>query len=261
MKKLFFVTPIVLLCAAHLFARPAPDEPSFATPLDSAPVETSGDAALATASRESTPFTFTVPANLRNNQYYLESVRLNKLAQEMYDEGDYDASTTYAQEALSYAELSDKYVAEHTMINAEAKLAWAESIHAAARYPDEYSQAQAYWEEASGEYAAEHWNAAIAAAQKTLELLSAFGEAPRLPGLYTVRGWEATKDCLWNIAAMPWAYNDPFKWTVIYEANKSILPRPDEPDLVYPGLTLTLPSVKGEIREGVWLEGAEYPDF
>ncbi|MDR0706781.1 MAG: LysM peptidoglycan-binding domain-containing protein [Treponema sp.] len=258
MKKLFFVLPVVFVRLMPLFARPAPDDSSSAVaPATAAPSVVAASAAAEGAAS----FTFTAPPDLRNNQYYRESVRLNKLAQEMYDEGDYDASTAYAQEALTYAALSDKYVAEHTMINAEAKLKWAESIHAAVRYPDEYSQAQAYWEDASGEYAAERWNAAIAAAHKTLELLSAFAEAPRLPGLYTVRDWEATKDCLWNIAAMPWAYNDPFQWTVIYEANKSILPRPDEPDLVYPGLALVLPSVKGEIREGMWVEGAEYPDF
>ncbi|MDR0556291.1 MAG: LysM peptidoglycan-binding domain-containing protein [Treponema sp.] len=256
MKKLFFVMPVVFLCVAPLFASPAPDEP----PSDAAPVETALSAGAA-AKAETAPFAFTTPSDLRNNQYYLESVRLNALAQEMYDEGDYDASTEYAREALKYAELSDKYVAEHTMINAEAKLKWAESIQAPVRYPDKYSQAQAYWEEASGEYAAEQWGAAVVAAHQTLEALSGFEEAVRLPGIYTVRDWAATKDCLWNIAAMPWAYNDPFQWTIIYEANKSILPRPDEPDLVYPGLVLTLPSVKGEIREGMWLEGAEYPDF
>ncbi|MDR2447929.1 MAG: LysM peptidoglycan-binding domain-containing protein [Treponema sp.] len=257
MKKFFFALPVAFLCVMPLFARPAPDGSSAATPSAAAP----SVAFVASAGIESAPFTFTVPPDLRNNQYYRESVRLNTLAQEMYDEGDYDASAEYAQEALKYAELSDKYVADYTMINADAKLKWAESIHAAVRYPDEYSQAQAYWEDASGEYAAERWNAAIAAAHQTLELLSTFEEATRLPGLYVVRDWEATKDCLWNIAAMPWAYNDPFQWMVIYEANKSLLPRPDEPDLVYPGLVLTLPSVKGEIREGMWVEGAEYPEF
>ncbi|MDR2782910.1 MAG: LysM peptidoglycan-binding domain-containing protein [Treponema sp.] len=259
MKKLFFAIPVAFVCVVPLSARPVPDGSSSAVaPVEAAP---SVVAASAATGGESTPFTFTVPPDLRNNRYYLESVRLNKLAQEMYDEGDYDASAEYAREALTYAGMSEEYVAKHTMINAEAKLKWAESIHAAVRYPDEYRQAQAYWEEAGGEYTAERWNAAIAAVQQTLNLLSAFEEAPVLPGFYTVREWKSVKDCLWNIAAMPWAYNDPFQWTVIYEANKSVLPRPDKPDLVFPGLVLTLPSVKGEIREGMWVEGVEYPDF
>ncbi|MDR0374976.1 MAG: LysM peptidoglycan-binding domain-containing protein [Treponema sp.] len=258
MKRFFVAMMVVFLCVMPLFAQSAPDEsvsPSAATPIEAAPSSVEASAA------GSAPFTFTVPSDLRNNRYYLESVRLNKLAQEMYELGDYDASTEYAQEALVYAELSDKYVAEHTMINAEAKLAWAESVQATVRYPDEYSQAQTYWEEARREYAAERWNAAIAAAHNALALLATFEAASRLPGLYMVRDWKSTKDCLWNIAAMPWAYNDPLQWTAIYEANRSILPRTDDPDLVYPGLVLTLPSVKGEIREGLWVEGAEYPDF
>ncbi|MDR2159389.1 MAG: hypothetical protein LBP23_04905, partial [Treponema sp.] len=52
-----------------------------------------------------------VPLSVRNNQYYLESVRLTKLAQESFDYGDYDASTQYAGEAQHYAQLSDEYVA------------------------------------------------------------------------------------------------------------------------------------------------------
>jgi nucleoid-associated protein YgaU len=86
-------------------------------------------------------------------------------------------------------------------------------------------------------------------------------EARRLPGFYMGRDWEPARDCLWNIAAPPRAYNDPFQWAVIYEAHKSAPPRPGEPDVALPGLTLALPSVKGEMREGMRLEGAEGPGF
>jgi hypothetical protein len=51
-----------------------------------------------------------IPASLRNNQYYLESVRLTRLAQQSYETGDYDASTQYAEDALRYAQLSDEWV-------------------------------------------------------------------------------------------------------------------------------------------------------
>jgi hypothetical protein len=50
-------------------------------------------------------------ANLRNNQYFTESVKFTNLAQLSYEEGDYDLSTWYSTEAIRYAELSDTYVA------------------------------------------------------------------------------------------------------------------------------------------------------
>ena len=51
-----------------------------------------------------------VPTSIRNNKYFVESVRLTILAQQAFDEGDYDASTQYSEEAVRYAQLSDEYV-------------------------------------------------------------------------------------------------------------------------------------------------------
>jgi nucleoid-associated protein YgaU len=43
-------------------------------------------------------------------------------------------------------------------------------------------------------------------------------------------------DCLWNIAHN--AFGDPFKWTLIYEANKSKI---NNPDLIYPNQEFDIP--------------------
>jgi hypothetical protein len=51
-----------------------------------------------------------VPNSIRNNKYFLESLRLTNLAQQAFEEGDYDASTLYSEEAVRYAQLSDEYV-------------------------------------------------------------------------------------------------------------------------------------------------------
>jgi nucleoid-associated protein YgaU len=207
--------------------------------------------------------------DVRKNRFYRESIRLNELARQFYDDGDYDKSAEYAEEAMKYAQLSDEYVAAQlkikkavdTIASAKARLDWAEAEKAPVRYPEEYGQAQTYRETAENEYSAENWDGATSAAERVLEALSSVEAAPRLPGQYMVGEWLDTKDCLWNIAAMPWAYNDPFKWRVLYEANKSILPRPNRPNIITPGLVLTIPSIKGEIREGLWREGEIYPDF
>ncbi|MDR2101685.1 MAG: LysM peptidoglycan-binding domain-containing protein, partial [Treponema sp.] len=59
-------------------------------------------------------------------------------------------------------------------------------------------------------------------------------------------------DCFWNIAGRSWAYGDPTKWRLIYNANKAKLPQPDNPDLVHPGTILDIPSINGERRQGMW---------
>jgi nucleoid-associated protein YgaU len=204
-----------------------------------------------------------IPHGLRNNQYYLESQRLALLAQSAYDEGDYDASSNYAKEAIRYAQLSDDYVvlqlkvkeASDSIEAARQRLDWASSTGASAKHPDEYGEAESCYEISLAARTAEDWNGAIEAANKVIDILayiqSPGGKSP-LPAQYTVRNWATTKDCLWNIAGRPWAYGDPFKWQLIYNANKDKMPTAGDPDLIEPGMVLDIPSIKGEPRQGMW---------
>ncbi|MDR1903156.1 MAG: LysM peptidoglycan-binding domain-containing protein, partial [Treponema sp.] len=73
-----------------------------------------------------------------------------------------------------------------------------------------------------------------------------------LPAMYTVRPWAISKDCFWNIAGRDWAYNDSMKWQVLYNANKAKLANPNNPDLLHMDIVLDIPSIKGEVREGMW---------
>ena len=79
-----------------------------------------------------------------------------------------------------------------------------------------------------------------------------------LPAQYTVRTWATTRDCLWNIAGRPWAYNDPNQWRLLYNANRAKMPQADNPDLIEPGMIIDIPSIRGEKREGMWAEGRAY---
>ena len=45
-------------------------------------------------------------------------------------------------------------------------------------------------------------------------------------------------DCLWNIAKKPFIYNDPFKWTWIYDSNRDKI---DDPDLIFPNQVFSIP--------------------
>ncbi|MDR3146457.1 MAG: LysM peptidoglycan-binding domain-containing protein [Treponema sp.] len=220
-----------------------------------------------------------VPLSVRNNQYYLESVRLTKLAQESFDYGDYDASSQYAEEAQRYAQLSDEYVALQLKIKetndaiaaARNRLDWAISVKAADRYPNEMKTAQAAYDEALSDRAAKEWDPAIEAARRVISALAYVREAdapppppppaegkPALPARYTVRPWAVSKDCFWNIAGRAWAYGDSTKWRIIYNANKAKMPDPDNPDLIHAGMVLDIPSVQGETRQGMWDSSKTY---
>jgi nucleoid-associated protein YgaU len=223
----------------------------------------------AAASSDANP---SIPQNIRNNRYYLESVRLTNLAQESFEYGDYDGSANYSVEAIRYAQLSDEYVALQLKIKetndaiaaAKSRLDWASSSGAAGQYPIEYGEARKYYETSLSARVAEDWDGAIEAAQRVINTLayiqapSPVESRPSLPAQYTVRPWSVSKDCLWNIAGRPWAYGDPTKWRLIYNANKTKMPEPDNPDLIHPGMVLDIPSIKGEVRQGMWDSGQTY---
>jgi hypothetical protein len=216
-----------------------------------------------------------IPHNIRNNQYYIESVRLTNLAQEAYEYGDYDASVEYAAEALRYAQLSDEYVllqmkikeADDAIHAARTRINWASSVGAAERYPNEYGEAQTYFTAANTARSGEEWDEAIRFAGRVIDVLAMVTEAPlvqptaeipALPAQYTVRPWNISKDCFWNIAGRPWVYGDATKWRLIYNANRTKLPQPDNPDLIHPGMVLDIPSIDGELRQGMWDAGRTY---
>ena len=218
------------------------------------------------------------PQNVRNNLYYLESVRLAGLAQSAFDEGDYDASAEYAREAIRYAQLSDEYAALQLKIKetndaiaaAKQRLDWSVSSGASKQFPGEYSEAVIYYNQSLSSRSAQQWDDAIIAANKVVQLLAYITPAQPgtggtgsqgmypLPAQYTVRTWTAFRDCLWIIAGYPWVYGDPFQWRRLYEANKSKMPEPDNPNLIEPGMVLDIPSIKGEFRQGMWDSSRAY---
>ena len=214
-----------------------------------------------------------VPMTIRNNNYYNESLRQANLARLAYDAGDFDASIRYSEEAMRYANLSDEYVnlrlkmwdVDKAIYAAGKRLDYAYTLNAPARFPLEYSNAQAAYAEARSFRTAEMWDEAIEAANRVLAILAYIDARPGemaetgrtdgvsgLPAQYTVRTWESVKDCLWNIAGRPWVYDDPRQWRLLYEANKTKMPETDNPDLIHPGMVLDIPNIRGEMRQGMW---------
>jgi hypothetical protein len=201
-----------------------------------------------------------IPSSISQNEFYLRSLELNRLALETYEYGDYDASTGFAQEAIRYAELSDEYVSVQLIEEAKRLLEWADNNNIAAKFPNNYLEGKTQYENAVDAHFSENWNEAIVSAVKSIEIFTAFQSTVKpvttttdgLPKQYTVRTWRVERDCLWNIAGYPWVYGDPWKWRELYEANKDKMPNPANPDLIEPGMVLDIPSIKGETRQGMW---------
>ncbi|MCL2269702.1 MAG: LysM peptidoglycan-binding domain-containing protein [Treponema sp.] len=223
-----------------------------------------------------------VPYRIRNNRYFQASQRFYRLAEGAYNFGDYDSSTAYAEEAIRLAGLSDEYVAlqmkmreaNSAIAAAKYRIDWAVSSGVSKQYPSDFREAETWYGISLDARVAEEWDNAIDAAYRVVELLAYVGsdrtatgeKVPMqkeglfpLPATYIVRTWSSFRDCLWNIAAQPWAYGDPFQWEKLYEANKTKLPDPHDPDLIEPGMVINIPSLRGEKREGTWDENKRYP--
>ncbi len=333
--------PSTALEAQDLWASdPAPSM----VPLRFTPLATVAQAATSASSSAAVSASSSdAPADVLNNPYLKESLRLKALAQDAFDYGDYDASAKYAAEALKNAQLSDAYVALQLKImdadkaiakakaqidwassvgadasfpspfssaqsnyaealqdrtdkkydealaaaqrsiadlawvpdafaalqakikavddaigKAKGRLDWATSIGADKTYPSQYSTATVAYGQATQDRSDKNWDGAIAAAQRVLDALAGVTALAPLPAQYTVRPWATTKDCFWNIAGYPFVYGDPTQWKILYNANRSKLKNPDNPNLIFPGQVLVIPSLRGEARDGMWVAGKAY---
>ncbi|HEY9055127.1 MAG TPA: hypothetical protein VIO60_09940, partial [Rectinemataceae bacterium] len=145
-----------------------------------------------------------------------------------------------------------KQAAQAQIDKAQAKYDWAVSVNAANNYPAELGSGSALLGEAKAAFAAGDYAAASAKAGAAYETLSKIGQYALLPAKYVVRLIPERRDCLWRIAEYAFVYNNPLKWPVLYEANKKTFKDPSNPDLIFPGQVLVIPSIKGEKREGTW---------
>lgn len=206
----------------------------------------------------------------------------------------------YAQLSDEYVALRLKMKeANDAIAAAKTRLDWASSVNAARRYPREFGEATNYYNASLNLRKAEDWDGAIEAAYRVIGALAYVKEeeviveqpvepvvespvieppvvepplviqepAPQepepvlLPSQYTVRPWSTFRDCLWNIAGRPWIYGDPTQWRLLYNANKSKMPNPNNPDLIEPGMVLDIPSIRGEERKGLWDAEKTYPSL
>lgn len=209
-----------------------------------------------------------------DNEYQRKSRAYTELAAKSYDEGDYDAAIEYAKLAESYAQQSADFIqrmlakveAEQEMNKARTRFNWAKTNGAEEKYPEAYKTAEEALNAGSIAFDNENYDVAIVCAQRVLDALGVVKGKDNtgiaeLPAEYRIRTWRGEKDCLWNIAGKKEIYGNPFMWRKLYEANKEKLPDPANPNWVEPDIILTIPSIKGEKRSGLFDPSQAYKKF
>ncbi len=212
---------------------------------------------------------FIFAVSYKNNTYQKLANEYTKKAQNALDCGDYVLAEDYAKKAEENAALSQAYIqkmlakseADSAMKTASKRLDYAKSISADRNFPMAYSAAQKAYASADDAYKAEDYTTAVAYAKQVVESLADIKEITPLPQYYVVRPWAETKDCYWNISGRPYVYNNPLLWENLYQANKSNMPKPNDPNLIMPGMKMEIPSITGEYREGVYSPAKKYDGY
>jgi nucleoid-associated protein YgaU len=225
--------------------------------------------------------------SLLDNPYYKSATDLLARSRSALQAGDYDGAARLAAEARESLAKSDDYVATATLFyrangwlsQANDRIAYAQSIKADANYKDVYDQAvldargaRAALDEKDYPKSIDLSKSAIAALADIKPVAAAEAPPaepvqpaeqpagpPPLPAYYTLQSLHPIGDCFWLIAGYPFVYGNPWKWRLLYDANKSLLKDPDNPNLIDIGVRIVIPSINGETREGDYDPTKEYP--
>lgn len=205
----------------------------------------------------------------KNNTYQKLADEYTKKAQDALDAGEYELSVEYSQKAEENALLSQEYVkkmlakadADDVMKKATRRMETAKKLQADKNFPMAYSAAEKAFASAKDSYDKEDYPAAKQYAQQVLDALADVREVTPLPKFYVVRPWEESKDCYWNISGRSYVYNNPLLWENLYQANKDKMPKPNDPNLIVPGMKMEIPSLTGEYREGVYSPSKQYDPY
>lgn len=205
----------------------------------------------------------------KNNTYQKLADEYTRKAQYALDAGEYVLAEEYAAKAEENARLSEEFVkkmlaksdCDAVMKQAAKKLEYAKSVNAERNFPMAFSSAQKSYASAQESYNNEDYVSASAFAKQVLDALADIKEITPLPEYYVVRPWAETKDCYWNISGRPYVYDNPLLWENLYQANKNNMPKPNDPNLILPGMKMKIPSITGEYREGVYNPSKKYDPY
>jgi nucleoid-associated protein YgaU len=205
-------------------------------------------------------------ASYAENEYQTRAREYTRQANEAFDEGDYDRAIELSGLAEEQAELSRAYIqkmvakadADNKIRLAQNRIAAVETINAQVNFPMAYTAAKTEFDTALSLYDEENYEGAAESAARVIEILADIRQVVPLPKYYVVRPWAQTRDCFWNISGRPYIYNNPWLWENLFQANKGAMPDPQNPNLIHPGMKLTIPSVSGEFRDGTYDPKQQY---
>lgn len=205
---------------------------------------------------------------LFDNPNYKRAQELRRQADLAFQAGDYPRAEELSTESERLSAIAREeaetqrlqWIANSWRNRASERVAFGEKNDAAGQLGTVWVEAKASFALAVAEYEAKRYAESTEASRRTLDLLKDFvpvkaaAAAATLPAYYVVRLIPSRRDSFWRIAEYPFVYGDPWKWKVLYEANRHKLPQPNNPDLILPGMVMEIPSIKGEIRSGTWSE-------
>jgi hypothetical protein len=223
-----------------------------------------------------------IAQSLLDNQYYHKAQDLLGQSQQALDAGDYDSSAALASQARDELAKSDEYVVTMTQFYrangylsiAKDRVSYAKSINADTHYKAAYDTAVAAVAGAKSALDGKDYPKSIDLSKSAIAALANVAPvavtppttpppepaaAPSLPQYYTVRLLLPLRDCFWRIAGYPFVYNNPWKWRLLYDANKDLLEDPKNPNIIEPGMRFTIPALGSETRDGEYDPQAEYP--
>ena len=205
--------------------------------------------------------------SLYDNPNYKNSQELRRQADLAFQQGDYLKAEQLSKESERLSVIARQeaetqrlqWIANAWKNRASDRIGFGEKNDAAGQLGPVWVEAKAAFALAVAEYDAKRYAESTEASKKVMDLMKDFAPAKApaaadLPAFYTVRLIPEARDCFWRIAEYPFIYGDPWKWKILYEANKDKIPQPDNPDLIEPGIVLTIPSIAGELRSGTWNE-------
>ena len=205
--------------------------------------------------------------SLQDNEYYQKMLELKAQSERAFESGDYAAAKRLAEEARSYREDSERWIATQlaaykarsALNRLKDRLARVSSWNARENFPEEYAEGMELYNRSFGEfYDDEEYVVSLATSERAMEVLSVISyveSGPQFPAYYIVRLLPGNADCLWTIAGYDFIYGNSWEWRKIYEANRDILPDRDNPHLILPEMRLVIPSLNGESRSGTWENG------
>lgn len=199
-------------------------------------------------------------ASYKNNTYHKLAGEYTRKAEIALDAGQYDDAVEYSKKAEENAALSKAYIemmmarkeAEDNIAIAKQKIAWAEEADAQTNFPMAYTTAKENLTNAENSFSNEDYPSANEYAKAVIDALDGVNEVTPLPEFYIVRPWAESNDCFWNISARPYVYNNPLLWENLYQANKSEMRNPENPNVIHPGMKMQIPSITGERRSGTY---------